>query len=229
MTDTPPPSLTLWTFEDASGAHHAAVPVAETELAGKRYTLALSDKPGLIVLEDRGGRMAVVTDRSVVAHLGDALRSVMADAVEPVVVFDATGPDGKRARFSGTRVVAHAGKSFLCALDGAGRPLVFHAPAGPRADPRLCTDAALARTVLAVAQQPLASGVREVELTLPDGTRRNLAVAQEVTVGGKPYALAVDRGDPDAVFVLRVDPEGALTPVTDPAEVERVRAALERG
>ena len=229
MTDTPTPSLTLWTFKDSAGLNHPAVPVAETELAGKRYTLAVSDKPGLIVLEETGGTMAVVTDAAIVERLGEALQAVMADAAAPVVMFEAAGPDGARARFAGTRVVAHAGKSYLCALDGAGQPLVFETPAGPGKDPRLCTDAALTRTVLGIAQHPLATGTREVELTLPDGTRRELVVAQEVAVGRRQYAIAVDRERPSAVFVLRVAPQGALEPVTDPQELETVRKAMKQG
>src|SRR5206468_3111632 len=105
-----------------------------------------------------------------------------------------------------------------------GAAHVFRAAGPGGAAPALVTDAALVEAVRAIAARGLPPAPRQAVLTLPSGERRDLDVVREAAVGAAAYAIGVDRRDPAKAYVLRRGPAGALEPVTDPAEVDRVRA-----
>jgi hypothetical protein len=214
--------MIVWTFRDEHGKHHPAVAVARTEVGKRSFALAVSDRPGLIVLEEKGETAHPVRDPKIVARVEEALRSTIADAAEPALIFEAKGPGGRKLRYAATRAVAHAGELYLVAVDpSSGAPVVF------RATEKLSvvTDEAMLKRVREIASEGERAPAAIV-LTLPSGERRDLDIVRQARIGNANYAIGVDRLDATRVFALRIGANGALHPVTDPSEVERVRIGL---
>lgn len=229
-------SLTVWSFRDEQGLHHVALPLLQMERGGVRFTLAVTEGSGLIALRHEGEQLIPERDEETVARLREALAAMASDRASPTVVFDAEDENGQPVTYRALRMVAHHGESFVVAENPTGARAVFHASTSPGETPRRVTRAAQATILLELARSDVNEGgpsraaadlpPQKVVLQLADGQRRTLETAREVTAGENRYLIAVDPEDRAMVILLRRGSSGALSPVEDDDEVERVRRAM---
>lgn len=237
--------LTIWTFRDASGATHLAIPLLELRIKGITYQLAVPEAGAPVVLgpdPEHADQLAVVVDEAIVQAAQEALLAAMAGRTAPALSFVAENPAGQRSEYQAAQMVAHAGQSYLVALDAAGLRQVFALKQnknakGDDASPLLVKDQALARQILQIApaEQDLAGAVaaplpEKATLTLADGSQRELQILDSVKLDEARFVIALDNSSDSEseqrAYTLRVGAHGQLDPVSDPALVERVRKVL---
>lgn len=238
MTAQHDPALTLWTFIDAEGQSHVALPLLQVEREGARFSLAVTSGSGLVALRHIDDTLEPVTDPSLVERLAADLRSLEAERTRPVLVFDAPGRAGPATRYVARGLVAHLGQGYLVADDAAGEGRVFFAPTTPGAPPTPVDDDALAQAVLRIAARgpagappppTTASAPARVQIRLPDGSAHTLECVRRVELAEGNYQVAVDPAERTRVYALREEAGGGLAPVDDPDLIARVRSALLTG